>query len=86
MGDISGVPLAKSFEFESLATSKDAAANHIPMGMLDLEPTSEESIAELIAFWHYVAVYSSWLRDVDPFDQPHVEKSKEISFEMRRNA
>jgi len=32
---------------------------------------------------HYLTVYLSWLNDVDPFDQPEVETSKEISFQRR---
>jgi glucose-6-phosphate isomerase len=36
-----------------------------------------------MAFWQLYAVYSSLLRNVDPFDQPQVEGSKKISFDKR---
>jgi len=85
VGDISGVPLAKAFSFETEGTIKDAIANKIPVGRLLFDNIREEEAAELIAFWHYMAVYSSWLRGVNPFDQPQVEKSKEIAFEMRKS-
>jgi len=84
VSDIIGVPLAKSFEFESLATFQDAVDQKIPSGYLTLDSVNEETVAELIAFWQYIAIYSSWLRDVNPFDQPQVEKSKDISYSMRK--
>jgi len=84
--DISGVALADAFQFESEGTLKDAINNKIPTGVLEIPKIDEANVAELIAFWHYMAVYSSWLRNVDPFDQPQVEKSKEIAFEMRKKA
>jgi len=84
--DISGVKLSDAFRFESEATLKDAVDNQIPSGSLELDKVDEKSVSQLIAFWHYMAVYSSWLRGVNPFDQPQVEKSKEISFEMRKKA
>lgn len=86
VADINNVRLSDAFDFEFQGTYKDALDNSIPSGFLELEKIDEESVAELIAFWHYMAVYSSWVRGVDPFDQPQVEKSKEIAFEMRRNA
>jgi glucose-6-phosphate isomerase len=36
-----------------------------------------------MAFWQMFAVYSSILRGVDPFNQPQVENSKNISFAKR---
>ncbi|EHK02474.1 hypothetical protein HRED_04343, partial [Candidatus Haloredivivus sp. G17] len=44
---------------------------------------SYRSTGRFMAFLQYLAVYSSWLRDVDPFNQPNVEKSKNIGFKMR---
>jgi glucose-6-phosphate isomerase len=82
--DISGVRLSDAFRYESEGTIRDALDNKIPVGTLDLEKVNEETVAYLIAFWHYMAVYSSWLRGVNPFDQPQVEKSKEIAFGMRK--
>jgi hypothetical protein len=38
-----------------------------------------------MAFWQYFAVYSSILREVNPYDQPQVETSKVISIKMREN-
>ncbi|MFB6191012.1 MAG: hypothetical protein ABEJ64_01140, partial [Candidatus Nanohaloarchaea archaeon] len=44
---------------------------------------SHEAAGKLVAFLQYVAVYSAWLRDVDPFSQPDVERSKRLGFENR---
>lgn len=81
--------LSKALEYEYLGTKKDASKNRIPNMTLSIDKITEKSIGELMAFWHYVAVYSSVLRQVNPFDQPHVEESKKISFGMvkqNRNA
>jgi len=86
VADICDNKLADAFKFESKATYQDALDNKIPCGFIKLDRVDEESVARLIAFWQYVAVYSSWLRDVDPFDQPQVEQSKELAFDMRKNS
>ncbi len=84
LGDISGVPYEKALEFEFRGTYQDAINNKIPCAHISIDRVSPFSVGELIAFWHYTAVYSAWLRDVNAFDQPQVEASKALSFEMRR--
>ncbi len=86
LGHISRNKLYKSFDAELTGTYENALEEKIPAAIIRLEKIDEDSITELIAFWQYVAVYSCRLRDVDPFDQPQVEKSKDISFRMRREA
>jgi glucose-6-phosphate isomerase len=83
LASINDNPLAKSFEYEFSGTYQDALTNKIPVAIVNVERTDEEHVTRLIAFWHYVAVYSSLLRKVNPFDQPQVEKSKEIAFRLR---
>ncbi len=85
LGDINHKCLARAFDAELQGTFKNAVDEKIPAARLRLEKIDEESVTELIAFWQYTAVYSSWLRGVNPFDQPQVEKSKDISFSMRRD-
>jgi glucose-6-phosphate isomerase len=84
VGDIDNVPYQKSLEFEFEGTYRDAVSNRIPCIKLSLDKISAFSVGEFIGFWHYVAVYSSLLRDVDPYDQPQVESSKDISFSLRK--
>ncbi|AOV94586.1 hypothetical protein AQV86_01515 [Nanohaloarchaea archaeon SG9] len=54
-----------------------------PYATLTLEELSYSSGGELVAFMQYLAVYSAWFRGVNPFNQPDVEKSKQIGFEER---
>lgn len=82
--DINGVPYAKALEFEFKGTWEDAIKHKIPCAHINVDKVSPFSIGEFMAFWHYVAVYSAWLRDLDAFDQPQVETSKEISFRLRK--
>jgi glucose-6-phosphate isomerase len=81
---IEGVPYAKALHYEFQGTYQDAVAKKIPVAEVSLDRLTPYSIGEFVAFWHYVAAYSSWLRGVDAFDQPQVESSKEISFKLRK--
>ena len=57
----------------------------MPNITLNITSVSHDNLGRLVALLQYVAVYSAWLRDLDPFTQPDVEKSKEIGFEERFN-
>jgi glucose-6-phosphate isomerase len=81
--DINKIPLEKSLNFELQGTLEDARINGIPVAHLSVAGFSPEEIGGLTAFWQLYAVYSSVLRDVNPFDQPQVENSKNISFNKR---
>ncbi len=83
LADISKVPLEKAMEFEAAATMENARISGIPLLHLSVEGFSPSEIGQLLAFWQLFAVYSSLLRNVDPFDQPQVEASKSISFNKR---
>ncbi len=82
LGDVSNVPYEKALEFEFSGTFQDALNNNIPTAEIVLDRIDAYNIGQLIGLWHYIAVYSSWLRDVNPFDQPQVETSKDISFRL----
>jgi glucose-6-phosphate isomerase len=81
--DINKIPLEKALEFEWLGTMEDARINSIPLIHLSVSGFSPSEIGQLLAFWQLYAVYASVLRNVDPFDQPQVESSKNISFTKR---
>lgn len=81
--DINKIPLEKSLRFELEATLEDARIHGIPLAHLSVAGFSPEAIGRFTAFWQLYAVYSSALRGVDPFDQPQVESSKNISFNKR---
>ncbi|MBN2458259.1 hypothetical protein JXB31_03970 [Candidatus Woesearchaeota archaeon] len=84
LGDISGVPYEKALEYEFKGTWEHALEKNIPVSLVSVDSVNACTMGEFMAFWQYVAVYASLLRDVDPFDQPQVEASKEISFKMRK--
>ncbi len=81
--DLNKIPLEKSMEFEAAATMEDARINGIPVAHMSVSNFSPAEIGQLVAFWQLYAVYASVLRQVDPFDQPQVENSKNISFTKR---
>lgn len=67
-------------EFEG--TWKDTTEKGIPAIHLELGEVSPETAGMLTAFFQYAACYSAMLRDVNPFDQPGVERSKEYIFQL----
>jgi glucose-6-phosphate isomerase len=69
-----------NIEFEG--TWKDTVEKGIPAMHLRLRELSPATVGMLIAFFQYAAYYSAILREVNPFDQPGVEKSKEYIFQM----
>lgn len=83
LADINKIPLEKAMSFELEGTMEDAKINGIPLAHLSIEKFEASEIGGLLAFWQLFAVYSSVLRNVDPFDQPQVENSKIISFNKR---
>jgi glucose-6-phosphate isomerase len=84
IADISGIPYEKALEFEFMGTYFDAIDKKMPVIAVSVDKISAFTVGEFMAFWQYVAVYSSILRSVNPYDQPQVEASKEISFKMRK--
>ena len=82
---LSGIPLSKAVEFEFLGTQQDTTDQKIPHATLTVDKITPYSMGELLAFFHYLAFYSSLLREVNPLDQPQVEASKNISFSLRRD-
>lgn len=83
LADLSGLNLADSFHSEYFGTFTEAKNQYIPLIDITVSEVTPQSVGELMAFWHYVTVFSARLRGVDPYDQPQVEASKEISFEER---
>jgi glucose-6-phosphate isomerase len=84
LGDLAGVPYSKSLHYEYEGTVQDALKSGIPVVDVRLDRVSPQSVGELLALAQYLAFYSATLREVVAFGQPQVEKSKEISFELRR--
>jgi glucose-6-phosphate isomerase len=78
------MPLSYAFKSEFRGTFEEAKIQGIPLAALSIERVNARTIGEFIAFWQAYAVYSSVLRGVNPFDQPQVENSKQISWGKRK--
>lgn len=83
LADLSGTAFGLALQVEREATMEDARMHNIPVVHLSVPAISERSVGGLIAFFELFAVYSGVLRGVNPFDQPHVEASKELSLSKR---
>lgn len=83
LADLSGTAFGTALAAECAATVEDARLHNIPVICMSISAVSERSVGGLIAFFELFAVYSSVLRGVDPFDQPQVEASKELSLSKR---
>jgi len=81
----SGEHLQDSLQAEAQGTMADAKEQGIPFAHLEVDKLTPAAVGEYLVFWQFVAYYLSVLEDVDPFDQPQVERSKEISFLLRKN-
>jgi glucose-6-phosphate isomerase len=81
--DLGGQTYGEALKSEYAGVKNALDESGRPNATLTLKEMSYESAGEFIAFLQYLAVYSAWLRDVDPFTQPNVEKSKELGFEER---
>ena len=83
LGDLDGQRLEDSLKAEASGVKKALRDENRPYIELKIEEISYGSIGELMAFLQFLAVYSGWIRDVNPFNQPDVEKSKELGFSQR---
>lgn len=79
LGIIDNLDYSKALYAEYLGTKGDADEKSIPNVTIEVDKIDEKNIGKMVAFWHLVAFYSSLLRDVNPFDQPAVERSKNIT-------
>jgi len=80
---LDAIPLAKSLEFEYQGTLKDAINKKIPVIAVTIDEVNAYTCGELLGFLQYFTVYYCVLTGVNPFDQPQVESSKDISFNLR---
>ncbi len=80
--DGEGLGEALAAEYKGVQRSADEA--RIPNGTIILDVLNPGTFGEITAFWMYVALYSAWLRGLHAFDQPAVERAKELSAEERQ--
>lgn len=85
LGDLEKNTYSEALHSEYKGVKKALNEEKRPNATLTLEELSYSAAGELVAFLQYLSVYSAWFRGVDPFNQPDVEKSKELGFEERFN-
>lgn len=78
------VPLSFSMQAEYKGTWEAAKIKGVPVLTLSWPGSGLKEIGAYIAFWQMFAIYSAVLRGVNPFDQPEVESSKDISWSKRK--
>lgn len=83
LAKLNGNSTFKSMHYDMQGVVENAKNKNIPAYELWISEISQKSIGEFMVFWQYFTMYSSILRDVNPFDQPEVEASKKIGFELR---
>ena len=83
LGDLGGKTLKDSLKAEYQGVKDAMDEEDMPNITLNITSVSHENMGKLVALLQYLAVYSAWLRGVDPFTQPDVEKSKELGFKER---
>ncbi len=77
--------LDRSLEAELEGVKTVLKHEKMPFAEISVETVEPEVCGELLAFIQYFAYYSAKIRGLNPFNQPDVEKSKEIGFEKRFN-
>lgn len=85
LGDLNGKSLEKSLRAEAEGVKQALDQENRPYIKIDIGSMNYGNVADFIAFLQFLAVYSGWMRGVNPFNQPDVEKSKELGFEERFN-
>ena len=83
LSGIGGYDLGKAMESESRGVKGSMDELDVPWAEISLPGEDEENIGFYVGMWHYIAYYSALLRGVNPFDQPAVEKAKEIALDKR---
>ncbi len=85
LGNLGKTRYSDSVRYDFSAVRKHALKKKIPHAILSVNRITPETAGEFMAFWQYVAVYTSLLFGVNPFDQPEVEFAKRVSFDMRKH-
>jgi len=79
---LDGLGYQEALRAEYLGTKGDADMKGTPNLTIEIDKVTAQSVGELVAFWHLIAYYSCLLRAVNPFDQPAVEESKNITMKV----
>jgi glucose-6-phosphate isomerase len=84
MNDLGGYTLKKAIHSEAKGVMGSMDELGAPYCSLKIKGEDERSIGFYVGMMHYLAYYFALLRRVDPFNQPAVEKAKEIALDLRK--
>ncbi len=82
---LNGINLSDAIKYEFKGVLETVKEKKIPYIVLEIDRINEGTVGELLAFWQMLAYYSAVIRGQNPFDQPEVERSKEITFNLIKN-
>lgn len=74
----------ETLQYDYQGNQTNALEFKIPHTTMVIDKVTPYSMGELMGFLQYYTVYSALLRDQDPFDQPQVERSKQVAFELAK--
>jgi glucose-6-phosphate isomerase len=64
---------------ETIATFETLKKKNIPIRMIELESNKEETIGSLLMHFFLETIFTCYLLEVNPFDQPAVEEGKKLA-------
>lgn len=74
-----GKPFGSLLEAEALGTRMALCKNKVPLVHIDMENTSERAAGSLMLLLEAATVFTGWLMDINPLDQPAVELGKRLA-------
>jgi glucose-6-phosphate isomerase len=78
---LGGISYMQALNTEYRGTKLEADKQNIPNITIEFAEITNQAVGELLSFWQLVAFYSAILRNVDPFSEPAVINSKNITIE-----
>jgi glucose-6-phosphate isomerase len=76
-----GLSYGNCLTYEMYGSYQECINKKIPSALLTFKKIEEFELGQLIAFFQYLAIYMSYLNGVNPYNQPAVEASKNMTFE-----
>ncbi|MDR3320173.1 MAG: glucose-6-phosphate isomerase [Desulfovibrio sp.] len=76
---LAGKPFGSLLEAEALGTRMALTTNGVPLVYLDMEDAGPRSAGALMMLLEATTVFTGWLMDINPLDQPAVEMGKRLA-------
>ncbi|MDC3091050.1 hypothetical protein OA848_01530 [Rickettsiales bacterium] len=64
---------------ETMATFETLKKKNVPIRMIELESNNEETIGSILMHFFLETIYTCYLLDINPFNQPAVEEGKKLA-------